>query len=1131
MADQNSGDNIKIENIRDSTIIVKSTVGTEPKEIPIPWMAPEPPDDFVPRPYEFEQLRGYLLGATEQEPVAITTALRGAGGYGKTTLAAALCHDQRVRDAFPQGILWITLGEKPTNLPGLVEDVVYALTGERPGFVDVNAAAATLAQAWGERRCLLVVDDVWNEAHLRPFLRGGKSCTRLITTRNRETLPPAVQMVDVDAMRQAEAVALLSANLPTSETAPLTWPLQKLAQRLGEWPTLLKLINRVLQRRSQQQPLAQAVAYVNEALDRRGLTAFDQRNAAERHQAVAQTIGVSLELLTADERQRLAELAIFPEDVEIPLTVVQKLWQATGGLDAFDSQELCQQLYDLSLLLAYQSQSFQSIRLHDILPSYVLAHAGINTANVHKSLLQHYSFTSIQQDLLSEPYMQRFIAYHLYEAGETEVLRWLLLNFEWIYFKLKSKSFAELLESYNYFPRDPDLQIVKQTLYMAGPYLIRHKEQLLGQLYGRLLDHPSPVIQAMLAESSKTQHQFSSLIPVTATLPPPNNLLLLTLSGHSLPVTAVAITPDGQRIVSASVDRTLKIWSLASGQEEMTLSGHLWSVNDVAITPDNAQIISVSDDNTLRIWNLISGQAELTLAAHSQHINSVAITPNGRYFISASQDSTLKLWDISSQQAKYTFNGHSRAVNDVAITPNGQFAVSASADKMLKVWNLFSGQLEYTFAGHTGSVNAVAITSDGEYVISASSDHTLKLWCLATGQVEQTLSGHSGSINAVTFSADGKQVISASSDRTLKIWNLSSGQVERSIFENPNSFWVSSVASKLHQAIAITLDNKYLISASGNDLRIWNLQANAPFGQIERSFVPARGRVNAIAIIPNNQLVVLASTKQSIKFWSPISGQTKHSFSIHTDSINSIVITPNGQRAISASSDKTLKIWSITSGQVERILIGHSKCVNSVAIIPNSQYAVSASDDETIKMWHLDSGQVEHTLLGHSQSVRSVAVTPDGQFVISASADHTLKLWDIATKCAIHTFYGHSSWVNTVIITDDGQHVLSASVDQTVKVWSLTSWNLAYTFSSHEAGVTAIATTKDSQWAISASEDKTVKIWHLQTGAINAEIDLEVQLSCIAIMPDGQTIVAGDYNGMVHFLRWQRPIPLAKTVG
>ncbi|MCA9998477.1 MAG: hypothetical protein KDE56_22095, partial [Anaerolineales bacterium] len=129
------------------------------------------------------------------------------------------------------------------------------------------------------------------------------------------------------------------------------------------------------------------------------------------------------------------------------------------------------------------------------------------------------------------------------------------------------------------------------------------------------------------------------------------------------------------------------------------------------------------------------------------------------------------------------------------------------------------------------------------------------------------------------------------------------------------------------------------------------------------------------------------------------------------------------------------------------------------------------------------------------------------------------------------TFYGHSSWVNTVIITDDGQHVLSASVDQTVKVWSLTSWNLAYTFSSHEAGVTAIATTKDSQWAISASEDKTVKIWHLQTGAINAEIDLEVQLSCIAIMPDGQTIVAGDYNGMVHFLRWQRPIPLAKTVG
>lgn len=130
-------------------------LGPVPEGMPptSPFMAPDVPGDFVPRPNEFERLVGYLLDREGEEAVALTAALRGAGGYGKTTLAAAVCHDPRVRAAYPEGILWITLGEKPKNLAGLVEDLVYALVGQRPGFVDLNAAAASLAESLGERRC------------------------------------------------------------------------------------------------------------------------------------------------------------------------------------------------------------------------------------------------------------------------------------------------------------------------------------------------------------------------------------------------------------------------------------------------------------------------------------------------------------------------------------------------------------------------------------------------------------------------------------------------------------------------------------------------------------------------------------------------------------------------------------------------------------------------------------------------------------------------------------------------------------------------------------------------------------------------------------------------------------------
>src|SRR5262249_50201 len=89
-----------------------------------PFMAPDLPADFVPGPDEFERIVAYLLNSGAG-PVAISAALRGAGGYGKTTLAAAVCHEARVRAAFPDGVLWATLGEKPgvADIVGKIDDL------------------------------------------------------------------------------------------------------------------------------------------------------------------------------------------------------------------------------------------------------------------------------------------------------------------------------------------------------------------------------------------------------------------------------------------------------------------------------------------------------------------------------------------------------------------------------------------------------------------------------------------------------------------------------------------------------------------------------------------------------------------------------------------------------------------------------------------------------------------------------------------------------------------------------------------------------------------------------------------------------------------------------------------------
>src|SRR5215469_3833564 len=318
----------------------------------VAMMAPEPPVDFVQRPEEFDSLKRQLLD-TKGDAVAISAALRGAGGYGKTTLAKVLAYDPDIQDAYFDGILWVELGERPANLLGVVSDLIRRLTGEPAGLETVGAAGSALGEALGDRRILMIVDDVWREQDLRPFLQGGPNTTRLITTRIDNVLPADAVRQPVDAMKDREALTLLAWGLPEGELLAQHRALGTLAARLGEWALLLKIVNGFLRDRVVKacQSLGEAIIGVNKRLDAKGLVAFDARNEADRTKAVARTIGVSLELLDGDQRSRFGELGIFPEDIDVPLGVVARLWAETGSLDEFETEDLLSELYSLSLLL------------------------------------------------------------------------------------------------------------------------------------------------------------------------------------------------------------------------------------------------------------------------------------------------------------------------------------------------------------------------------------------------------------------------------------------------------------------------------------------------------------------------------------------------------------------------------------------------------------------------------------------------------------------------------------------------------------------------------------------------------------------------------------------------------------
>ncbi|HEX4962715.1 MAG TPA: TIR domain-containing protein [Thermoanaerobaculia bacterium] len=1071
-----------------------SSGDSEETELSYHCMA-QPPEEFIQRS-EYEMVLEALCpqdGTTRaSHAVGITTALRGAGGFGKTALAQAICYDDRVRQHYPDGILWRTMGEnldsesRLSRILGLIGS--WTLT-QPPGLPDLESAGAYLRELLRNQRVLVVVDDVWSLADVTPFQGLGNGTALLITTRDSQTLPLNSFRIEVDAMASREAVSLLRSELAEEEEKTF----RGLAAQLGEWPLLLKLVNRQLRELVKEDGLAisDALKEVKSTLESEGFAAFDQDNPESRHAAASRTILVSVRRVLERERELYFQLAVFPEDAEIPLSILGSYWQLSHS----GTRKLCSRLYDLSLLRDFDLKS-ETIQLHDVIRKILIEQAGEGISSLHARLLDsHRPASGRWTDLAEENrYLWRNLAGHLLEAGRIVELRDLLVDFSFLEAKLKATDINAVISDYaTLVGEDLELRLIQSALRLSDHILGRDRRQLASQLLGRLLNWRREAVQR-LTDGANSWFREPWLRPRSASLTQAGGALIRVLEGHVDEVNAVAMLDD-RRIVSASDDGTLQVWDLESGRSLKTLEGHTDSVTAVAVLT-GGRVVSASNDGTLRVWDLESGRSLKTLEGHTVSVTAVAALSGGRV-VSASDDETLRVWDLESGHSLKTLEGHTDSVTAVAVLTDGR-VVSASDDETLRVWDLESGHSLKTLEGHTDSVTAVAALTGGR-VVSASNDGTLRVWDLESGRSLKTLEGHTDSVTAVAALAGGR-VVSASRDETLREWNLESGWSLQTLEGHRN--WVTAVAA---------LSDGRVVSASRDGaLREWDLESGRSLQTLERhtDWVAALG-------VLSDGLVGSASRDRTLRVWSLESGRSLKILEGHMDWVTAVAALTDG-RVVSASNDGTLRVWDLETGRSLQTLEGHTNWVTAVAALTSGR-VVSASYDATLRVWDLESGRSLQTLEGHTASVTAVVALSDGR-VVSASGDRTLRVWDLESGRSLQTLEGHTNWVAAVAALSDGR-VVSASDDRTLRVWDLESGRSLQTLEGHTASVAAVAALSDGR-VISASYDATLRVWDLESGNELAVMTLDVPPTAVAASQDGRTVMAGDRSGRVHFFDW-----------
>lgn len=308
----------------------------------------------------------------------------------------------------------------------------------------------------------------------------------------------------------------------------------------------------------------------------------------------------------------------------------------------------------------------------------------------------------------------------------------------------------------------------------------------------------------------------------------------LTLIGHEGVLLCAALSPDGKKLVTGSIDKMVRVWNAATGEALATLEpgdlpkfpisgvgfspdgklivacqddsqqgqGLFWEADSgkflpekcfplkrkgstfrLVFLPDGKQLLSCGQDGSLVLYDFTANpQPKLvkTLAGHSPNtaVSTVSISADGKTAVSGGDDGTIRLWDlVAGKEKKKLTGGHAKEVTCVALTPDGQKVISGGSDKKVIVWEVDKGMPLFKMDGHTERVLTVAVSPDGKRAASGGQDQTICLWDLETGKEQFELQGHKGEVRQVVFSPDGSQLASASYDNTAMIWFIAGVKV------------------------------------------------------------------------------------------------------------------------------------------------------------------------------------------------------------------------------------------------------------------------------------------------------------------------------------------------------------------
>lgn len=1084
--------------------------------------------------------------------VGITTAVQGAGGFGKTTVARLVRTDRRILRRFRNRVYWVTLGRDVRTggaIATKVNDLIARIDPDRPvAFADPLQAGEHLAAllAAGPRR-LLILDDVWYPEQETAFPVGGRGSARLLTTRIASVIKGESVPVRVDEVTAAQAEALLTYDLPPMSRSLV----DALMAETGRWPLLLRLVNKVLCDQAKAAPdVGEAARDLLTRLRRSGALHVDELTGAaaqrldindpvQRQHAVTATIEASTDLLTSPERSRFAELAIFAEDETVPVDLIADLWHGTAALDVLQTRALCARLDELALITLTEGR----VSIHDVIRDFLLAEMGAErgTALHHvlvRAVAEHLpSADALVPDVacpevawwqldVSARYLWDHLVEHLIAAGWTTEAEALAEDLRWTTERLVHSG----------------PQAVHADLSLVETPRCRSLRRLVGQSAHLLTPTEPPRARAdvLFSRISHDPHWRAAADALDEHRPRLTNRWPLPDLAHPAQrwtaragsyEGAVAIAPNGSWIAVANRSATT-VFDTVRWTEVATLAGHTRSVQGIAVAPDGTWLVTTGQDSTMRIWDTATWTEKSVHGIWKQTLRCPAVAPNGKW-LAVPAGSAVRIWDTTTWTETAVLSHYDadadadspREVFAIAIAADGDWLAACDSGGTVRTWSARTWVKITSFRHSGASLRTVAIAPNGAWLASAGGmGGTIRLWNMRDRTQQATLAGHTGLVRGIAFAPNGTWLASCGADRVVRIWDVRR-RIEIRTIDTGHVNWINT--------LAIAPDGTWLATVGADDtVRAWDTSTKH---EVDRDDHRARNVKTLVAWRDR-----LASSHEDeadrhlVRFWDVRSGAELTEFvkpevpGELTYSASKLAVSADGSALATVDSSRVLA-WSAI-GKPRRVdrprwTLQHTSAVGAVAVAPSGAWIASGSG-WTVRIWHAAAGSLLVTFVHKARfallsEVKGVVVAPDGAW-LATSRGRSIRIWDTSTWTPLRELSARSPAVQwpSLTVAPDGTWLASADFphgDWRVRIWDTETWELRAVRLVGETGkVVATAVSPDRRW-IATIVGGALRIWEAATGLPVAAMRVEHAASTCAWTTDGRSIGVGGRAGLYLF--------------